>query len=631
MMLLYYYFYAHMDQNKTIDKKTIWALCTLLAAGVFLRLWHLDYQSLWVDELYTIEEASTARSLKWLFHYLRTVDQHPPLYYLFLRLWLPITAYTEFALRLPSALAGTAAIYAIFLLGREFFNNRIGLIAALLATVNFFSIHYSQDGRSYIFIFLLSCISYTQLIRILKKPTLKRSLWYSLVSLVMIYTHYFSIFFLFGQVATVTVFFFIADAPTRVQYIKSFALSGIIIIIGYLPWIPSLLTVGEISAFWISPTPDTFLKDYFIEYFGNSGLLTPFLTVFLLLFLHKVFFSKYEKDINILNQPYTAAFIIILTWILGTCFIPYLRSLLVIPMLHPRYTTPLIPAYLIALAAGIYHIRNYAARVTLLVVFTIISLFDLVVVKKYYNDINKAQYREMTQFIIKHNPEKYPIVEQTWAWLHNYYFKRNNVTQNFIDQKKRVFIDSVMSLIKTQPVPDGFWFVDGHVYEELETDKRNYLETEYTQVLTRKYYGGWVELYYRNLGYDSVNNAWMILPKDFPVETTFAEGKQIAVWSNNPTPPSSNIVLPKGEYNIVVSAMGTDAKDTFAVLKVLMNGHVINEIQTTAEFDAYMKVIPIAQDTQVSFQLALQNNEEDPIKKKDRNAFVRFIRIKKLR
>ncbi|MFN4247332.1 MAG: glycosyltransferase family 39 protein [Flavipsychrobacter sp.] len=605
-------------------------LINLMLIGLVLRLWHIDYQSLWLDELYSIEEASTQRTLHWLFEYLKTTDQHPPLYYLFLRGWMSIVGYNEFTLRLPSAIAGTAAIYAAYRLGKEIFNARIGLIVALLATINFFGIHYSQDGRSYIFIFLLSCISYTQLVKLLKKPTLKGSLIYSLISLIMVYTHYFSIFFLFGQVAVVTVFFFLTDKHTRINYLKYFLLSGVIVVLGYLPWIPSLLYAGTISSFWIEPTKDTFIKDYFLEYFGNSGLLAPLLTLFILLFAARVLFGNYIKEKKIIEQPETAALIIIITWILGTCFVPYVRSLFVLPMLQPRYTTPLIPAYLLALAAGIDYIKNHAAKVVIMVVFVLLSLFDLIAVKKYYTEINKAQYREMTQYIIEHNPEHYPIVEQTWGWLHNYYFNRYNYKATFIDQKKWKFVDSIMPLAKTPQAAEAFWFVDGHVYEPLDEGKRNQLETEYVQAIKQNYFGGWVELYYHNTPYDSLHNAWMITANSFPEDTRFDQGRQIAIWSNNPTSPSGIINLPKGRYRISISAMGSDAKNEFAAIKLMMNDKTIAEVKTTAELTTYFSEIDIAENTDASFRLALTNNEEDPQTHKDRNAFVRFIRIKKL-
>ena len=94
-----------------------WALLALLAImllGAVLRFYGLGFQSLWGGEL-----------ASWDFGGRDTISRvvqdgsQPPLYFLILHLARWIFGDSEWALRLPSAVAGWLCIPAIYLLGKE--------------------------------------------------------------------------------------------------------------------------------------------------------------------------------------------------------------------------------------------------------------------------------------------------------------------------------------------------------------------------------------------------------------------------------------------------------------------------------------------------------------------------------
>lgn len=118
-------------------------LITLLAAVV--RIYGLGHQSLWIDEIITLDQGRVPGSPLWR-QFLD--DYHNPLP------MLVITAVgrlstSEMWLRLPGALLGTASVPLIFELGRRLHTARTGLIAALLLAVNPFHIYHSQELRGY--------------------------------------------------------------------------------------------------------------------------------------------------------------------------------------------------------------------------------------------------------------------------------------------------------------------------------------------------------------------------------------------------------------------------------------------------------------------------------------------------
>ena len=99
----------------------------LLAAGV--RLYGLDHQSFWTDEVLSIQSAGriqSGRLLDGIF------DPHGPLYFYLLALVLP-TAPDETSARLLSVVLGVLLVVAIWALAKELMSDRAAILAALMA------------------------------------------------------------------------------------------------------------------------------------------------------------------------------------------------------------------------------------------------------------------------------------------------------------------------------------------------------------------------------------------------------------------------------------------------------------------------------------------------------------------
>lgn len=113
----------------------------VLAAA--LRLPELDAQSLWSDEIYSVESA------RWPVPILVSVaDGHPPLYGLALKA-MDVVRPTDWNGRLISAMAGVATVAAMLGLGRVIANPRTAVLAALLLAIAPLHVWYSREGRMY--------------------------------------------------------------------------------------------------------------------------------------------------------------------------------------------------------------------------------------------------------------------------------------------------------------------------------------------------------------------------------------------------------------------------------------------------------------------------------------------------
>ena len=135
-----------------------WLLAFILAAAAVLRLSALDAQSLWLDELVSWQQAS-APSVRDVIERLRG-DVHPPLFAILLHFAIGCFGDSEAALRLPSALAGIAAVYAIFRVGEQLWSVREGLAAAALLAVSWTPVQFAQEARSYSLLMLATLAAF---------------------------------------------------------------------------------------------------------------------------------------------------------------------------------------------------------------------------------------------------------------------------------------------------------------------------------------------------------------------------------------------------------------------------------------------------------------------------------------
>ncbi|MGI8855763.1 MAG: glycosyltransferase family 39 protein [Thermomicrobiales bacterium] len=131
------------------------ALLTLL--GGAMRRYHLGQQGLWFDEADIVMRAR--QPLPDLLRNFIHPGENGPLYTLGLACWTRLLGTSEGAVRLPSAIAGTLAIPAMYALGRTLRGPRLGLIAAALLTISPYAHWYAQDAKMYSLLVLLTIVT----------------------------------------------------------------------------------------------------------------------------------------------------------------------------------------------------------------------------------------------------------------------------------------------------------------------------------------------------------------------------------------------------------------------------------------------------------------------------------------
>jgi uncharacterized membrane protein len=173
----------------TSHRTALLVLGGLVLVGLVLRL--VVTRGIWLDEAISIHQARL--SLHDLFANLYNGDRQPPLYHL--TLWLTIRAFghSEFAVRLPSLIAGTLVIPVLYQLGRELYDRRTGLVAAAFAAASPVLIWYAQEVRMYEFVALFGLLALLTQLRVIRHGTMLNWALYILATAALLWTHYFGL------------------------------------------------------------------------------------------------------------------------------------------------------------------------------------------------------------------------------------------------------------------------------------------------------------------------------------------------------------------------------------------------------------------------------------------------------
>jgi uncharacterized membrane protein len=170
-------------------RTAVLVLAGLTLAGLVLRL--LVSRGIWLDEAISIHQAHLG--LHDLFENLQYGDRHPPLHHLVL--WLTVRAFgdSELAVRLPSLVAGTLVIPALYGLGRELYDRRTGLVAAAFGAASPLLIWYAQEARMYAFVTLFGLLALWTQLRAIRNPSMTNWALYILATAALLWSHYFGL------------------------------------------------------------------------------------------------------------------------------------------------------------------------------------------------------------------------------------------------------------------------------------------------------------------------------------------------------------------------------------------------------------------------------------------------------
>lgn len=261
-------------------KSDLWRLIPLLLLTFALGARGLDMDTLWLDELLSMNTIGSApalaRSPADIVAYVAANNPwHAPLFFLMLRGWAALTGFEPESLRVSALLIGLLAVAVMYRLGRDLFTARVGVLAAALLATSAFFIHYLHEIRLYSLMALLTALLLWLYNRALQARRLTRGLWLALLltAAALLYTHYFAGLLLLP----LGVFHLVAVGKNRRWWALTiaFAAAGLL----FLPWFSVLLSglqlaVGDHGEMdrWLPPLD---LLALFLLLFGNGLSFLP--------------------------------------------------------------------------------------------------------------------------------------------------------------------------------------------------------------------------------------------------------------------------------------------------------------------------------------------------------------------
>jgi len=371
--------------------KFILILLLIIFLGGFLRIYDLGAESIWHDEVSSIEQAKQNLS-----EVIRTaLDTHnsPPLYFITLHYQMLLFGSSETAVRFPSAIFGILSLFFIYKLGCQLFNKKIGLISSFLLAISTFAIYYSQDARPYSLFLLMTLLSFYFFIQILKINSKWYYLGYSLANILLLYSHLFGLFVVITQI----IYFAIFWKKYRQQRLK-FAGVQVASVLASIPLVILVVTRfyettewgGSIG--WIAEPSFMSMVHTFTDFAGDYIMMA----IFLVLFLIGLFSLLKREGRWTFRFDSSGELVLLLMWLSFPIIIPFALSMILTPMYVNRYLISALPAFLVLAAKGTGSFPDIKVTYILLFIITILSI---ILLGAYYSEPTKEQWRETAEFI----------------------------------------------------------------------------------------------------------------------------------------------------------------------------------------------------------------------------------------
>jgi uncharacterized membrane protein len=365
-----------------------WLMLLILLAATLAYFTGIGKESLWLDE--TISVRYSQGSLQTLFNFL-SEDVHLPLYFLILWGWIKMFGTSELAVRSLSAVFGLLAVFAIYLVGRKLFNERTGLFAAALLAVSPFFTYYAQDVRMYEMLGFFSLMSVYFYAKLREEPDVRGAVPYLIFSLLMLYTHPYSVLVLIVENIHFVVCCFRGCAEGRARGLFHWISIQCAVAALFLPGIWMMISnSGNLSqVLWIHPSSVVDLAGTFSDFSGSVVAVVASLILLLASFR--------RENFNRLKEKYRCSHLLVLLWVFAPIILVFVFSLVFRPMYVERYLIPSFLGYTLWLAWLMQNVSK--RRIVQTGVLTLFVLFSIFQLAARYSAVDVEDVRSLSAYL----------------------------------------------------------------------------------------------------------------------------------------------------------------------------------------------------------------------------------------
>ncbi len=511
--------------KNTIYNFKAFVLIFILALG--LRITGLTFDSLWLDESYqSLTEAygekipdltnlnggfcliqhQSPSSTQNLLKSFRDVDPLcPPLYAVTLNDWIKIFGGSDFSVRSLSILFSLISLIIIFIVVLNLFNYPIALMASLVLAISPFDVSYAQEARMYTLTFGLSILSGgLQLITVKNiienKNRLKifiGLLGFSLATVALINTHYTNILLLAFEILYA---FYISYKLKRLDILFYFFVSGIMILLMFLPWLNLFLLALKAphAVFYVARQPSWWWPLYaltvrlplnFILFLSGKKIILPCIALYLssayiFYYAFRLIFLEYKKDNidtkqNLINLEYLFLWLVIPSSLLLVLDIVKNQRLIEIS----RYSYYIAPSAIILAGYALYKMAQFKPKIYKVIILSQ-AVFCLINISYTHIVYQKEPWREIAHDLNKYNANQYYVFI---SQFYNIVCLDRYLTRPY----KQIGLSPAMGQAKIDTIFHKFQPVKFILITAQEGESiKNMLPKEYSQAFEKNYFHG---------------------------------------------------------------------------------------------------------------------------------------------
>ena len=336
------------------------ALLWLLAAAVVCLNFSMMFDRvLWGDEAFSANTA--AKSMSGILQVLYYWDNHPPLYYYWLKLFGTLFGFTVPVFHLASLVPFVTGILLAMTFLRKHFGTLPTAFFIMISGLGAACLEYNVEVRMYALAFVCVMGCFYCAYRVIADGSRKTWIGMVLWALGAAYSHYYAL-------VAVGIMMFFTGVAVWIKYRGNTWRKGVLAIvaflIGYAPWLYFFYAgLKNVSRGWWMTEILGLDQSLEIVMGGRdmNGVVFPLLLAFLLVVLatDSALFVKTENGRVRLQKPSvkkwsdkTYAMAVGACTILGTLAFAYLLSVVMAPMLAQRYLYPLSAVAIVMLVIG---------------------------------------------------------------------------------------------------------------------------------------------------------------------------------------------------------------------------------------------------------------------------------------
>ena len=331
-----------------IKEKFTYIIAGISVFAAILYIFLAFNAQIWYDEAYSmvIIRHSFLKVCK-----ITSLDVHPPLYYLLIKVFEDFFKDNEILARVLSIVPCMLVIVFGATNLKKLFNEKVAILFSLLYVIYPFLLKYSVEIRMYswaeFFVFFSGISAYRCYVYNNKKDWLM----YVLFVVCSAYTHYFA----FVAAISVCTILFFASVINKKELLKRWFICSVLMFILYIPWLKLFLIQlldMRASEYWIGPITLDTIFDYIKTYFGTPAIKGYWIITLLLCTYLLIKLIKTARK-NIIYLSICAVLVSIMTIGVGI-----LASVIVRPVFIIRYSIPAVPFFVLFLAFAMQYVKK---------------------------------------------------------------------------------------------------------------------------------------------------------------------------------------------------------------------------------------------------------------------------------